>query len=112
MTPQVTFRGISPSPSVVDRVFRNARKLGVIAPQLAGCHVVIEVAGRGSRRSTAYRVAVHLRGGAEASRRSARYSTHDNIYVALREAFEASRRQLESRGGRRHVQAAPISVIH
>jgi ribosome-associated translation inhibitor RaiA len=110
MLPQVTFRGLSPSSSIVDVVFKKARKLGVIAPQLEGCHVVIEVSGRGHQRHTEYRVAVHLSGGTHASRRSARHASHENVYVALRDAFESTRRQLENRGVRPRAELAPIEA--
>ncbi len=113
MLPQVTFRGLSPSSSIVAVVFRKARKLGVIAPQLEGCHVVIETTSRGSsQRHCEYRVAVHLSGGTDASRRGARHATHQNVYVAVRDAFEAARRQLETRGVRPRGRAAPIEVFH
>ena len=112
MLPQVTFRGLSPSSSIVDVVFRKAKKLGVIAPQLEGCHVVIEVSGRGSQRRQEYRVSVHLSGGTIAARRSTRHATNDNVYVALRDVFEATRRQLETRGVRSRGQQAPLEVLH
>ena len=114
MLPQVTFRGLSPSSAIVDVVFRKAQKLGVMAPQLEGCHVVIEVASRGaSHKHTQYRVAVHLTGGTAASRRSPRHSLNDNVYVALRDAFEAARRQLETRGVRpTRGQHALLEVTH
>ena len=97
MVPQVTFRGLSPSPAIVTLVFRKAKKLEAIAPQLQGCHVVIEQASCGSQRHCEYRVVVHLSGGTIAARREARHASDENVYVALREAFLAARRQLEMR---------------
>ena len=112
MLPQVTFRGLSPSSSIVSLVFRKAQKLGVMAPQLEGCHVVIELASRGSQRHCEYRVAVHLSGGTIATRRGVRQASHENVYVALREAFEAARRQLETRGIRPRGRAATLEASH
>lgn len=97
MVPQVTFRGLSPSPSIVALVFRKAKKLGALAPELQGCHVVIEQAWCGSPRHCEYRVVVHLSGGTVAARRAARHALHENVHVALRDAFAAARRQLEPR---------------
>lgn len=97
MVPQVTFRGLSPSPAIVTLVFRKAKKLGAIAPQLQGCHVVVEQAWCGTQRHCEYRVVVHLSGGTIAARRAARHALHENVHVALREAFLAARRQLETR---------------
>jgi ribosome-associated translation inhibitor RaiA len=98
MMPQVTFRGISPSPTVVDVVWKRARKLSEFAPQLEGCHVVVEACSHGSHRRISYRASVHLTGGTSAKTRTIRQAESDNLYVALREAFDAARRQLAARG--------------
>ena len=98
MMPQVTFRGIAPSPTIVDVVWKRARKLGDVAPQLEGCHVVIEASSHGSQRRVSYRVLVHLTGGTSAETRTTRQAESDNLYVAMRDAFDAVRRQLAARG--------------
>jgi ribosome-associated translation inhibitor RaiA len=98
MMPQVTFRGIAPSPTIVDVVWKRARKLGEVVPQIAGCHVVIEASAHGSHRRVSYRVAVHLTGGTAAETRTTRQAESDNLYVAMRDAFDAARRQLAARG--------------
>jgi len=98
MMPQVTFRGIAPSPTVVDVIWKRARKLGEVVPQLEGCHVVIEASSHGSHRRISYRVAVHLTGGTSAETRTTRQAESDNLYVAMRDAFDAARRQLAARG--------------
>jgi ribosome-associated translation inhibitor RaiA len=97
MLPQVTFRGITPSPTIVDVVWKRARKLGEVAPTLEGCHVVIEASSHGSHRRISYRVAVHLTGGTSAKTRTTRQAESDNLYVAMREVFDAARRQLAAR---------------
>ena len=98
MMPQVTFRGISPSPTIVDVVWKRARKLSEVAPQLEGCHVVLEASSHGSHRRVSYRVVVHLTGGTTAETRTTRQAESDNLYVAMRDAFDAARRQLAARG--------------
>jgi ribosome-associated translation inhibitor RaiA len=98
MMPQVTFRGITPSPTIVAVVWKRARKLGEVSPQLEGCHVVIEASSHGSQRRVSYRVAVHLTGGMSAETRTTRQAESDNLYVAMRDAFDAVRRQLATRG--------------
>lgn len=113
MLPQVTFRGLTPSPSVVEVVWKKAKKLSDVAPQLGGCHVVIEASCRGNQRHPSYRVSVHLTGGTRAARRGARHAISHNVYVALRDAFEAARRQLEARGRHaRGLHAAPLSLMN
>jgi DTW domain-containing protein YfiP len=108
MMPQVTFRGIAPSPTVVDVVWKRARKLSEVAPQLEGCHVVIEAASHGSQRRISYRASVHLTGGTSARTRTIRQAESDNLYVALRDAFDAARRQLAARGKSPRETGAPL----
>ena len=97
MRPQVTFRGLAPSASIVEMVFRKATKLAELEPSLSGCHVVIEAASRSTQRATSYRVSVQLLGGRRADYRHARHANDVNVQVALRDAFRAARRQLEGR---------------
>lgn len=108
MMPQVTFRGISPSPTVVDVVWKRARKLSEFAPQLEGCHVVVEACSHGSHRRISYRASVHLTGGTSAKTRTIRQAESDNLFVALRDAFDAVRRQLAARGRSPIHKGAPI----
>ena len=94
MLPQVTFRGLSPSAEIVETVVKKAKKLSEIAPQLRGCHVVIEAASRGSQRPLSYRVSLQLSGGTEVERRRPRHVTHENLHVALGDVFKLAHRQL------------------
>jgi ribosome-associated translation inhibitor RaiA len=113
MMPQVTFRGITPSPTIVDVVWKRARKLGEVAPMLEGCHVVIEASSHGSHRRVSYRVAVHLTGGTSAETRTTRQAESDNLYVAMREVFDAARRQLAARGrSPRGIGATATPALH
>jgi ribosome-associated translation inhibitor RaiA len=113
MMPQVTFRGITPSPTIVDVVWKRARKLGEVAPQLEGCHVVIEASSHGSHRRVRYRVAVHLTGGTSAETRTTRQAESDNLYVAMRDVFDAARRQLAARGrSSRGIGASAAAALH
>jgi hypothetical protein len=97
MLPQVTFRGLSPSAEIVDTVIKKANKLSEIAPQLRGCHVVIEAASRGNQRPLSYRVSLQLSGGTEVERRPPRHATHENLLVALGDVFKLAHRQLTAR---------------
>ena len=111
MLPQVTFRGLSPSPEILESVWRKASKLGAIAPVLNGCHVVIETAARGNQRPLSYRVSLHLSGGTEVERRPPRHVTHENLRVAVREVFRSAQRQLTTRAMRSaHVDARSWSA--
>src|SRR5262245_32921072 len=106
MLPQVTFRGLPPSAQIMDIVCRKAAKLGEVAPELRGCHVVIEASPRGSQRPSSYRVAVHLSGGTEAGRRNARHAECENLHAALNDVFRAALRQLKLHGRHSRVPLA------
>jgi hypothetical protein len=108
MLPQVTFRGLAPSPSIVESVWKKARKLGELEPSVRGCHVVIEATSRASHGPHSYKVTVQLNGGTAAARREARHATDGNVHIALREAFRATRRQLESR--EKHARSTATSA--
>jgi hypothetical protein len=97
MLPQVTFRGLAPSPSIVESVWKKAQKLSELEPSVRGCHVVIEANARASHGPQSFKVTVQLNGGTAAQRRQARHASDANVHIALRDAFRATRRQLESR---------------
>jgi len=113
MMPQVTFRGIAPSPTVVDLVWKRAQKLEELAPQLQGCHVVIEASSHGSHRRISFRVVVHLTGGTRAKTRTTRQAEGEVLSVAVRDAFDAARRQLAARGkGSRDTWVSQLGDLH
>jgi len=97
MLPQVTFRGIDPSPKLVDQIWKRAQKLEEMAPQLEGCQVVIHAQSHGSQRRVSYRVVIHLTGGTSAESRTTRQAEAETLSVAMRGAFDAARRQLVAR---------------
>lgn len=107
MVPQVTFRGLSPSSSIVESVWKKARKLEELEPSLRGCHVVIEATSRAAHGPASYKVSVQLMGGTSADRRHPRHSIDTNLHAALRDVFRAARRQLESRD--KHARSAASS---
>jgi hypothetical protein len=113
MLPQVTFRGLTPSAEIVDTVVKKAKKLSEIAPELRGCHVVVEAASRGNQRPLSYRVSLQLSGGTESARRPPRHVTHENLHVALGDVFKLAHRQLTTRGIRpqhRHAMSERASL--
>lgn len=108
MLPQVTFRGLTPSADIVDTVIKKCNKLSEIAPQLRGCHVVIEAASRGNHRPLSYRVSLQLSGGTDAVRRLPRHVTHENLHVAVGDVFKLAHRQLTARSIRPPHRHAPF----
>ena len=108
MLPQVTFRGLAPSQSIVESVWKKAQKLSDLEPSVRGCHVVIEATARASHGPQSFKVTVQLNGGTAAQRRQSRHAMDANIHVALRDAFRAARRQLESRD--KHARSVATSA--
>lgn len=84
MHPQVTFRGMFPTESIVHAVWRSANAIRANAPAIEHCNVEIEV---GARRKNRYRVVVHL-SGAVLDALDADSTSHD-LTRALDGAFAA-----------------------
>jgi len=95
MQPQVTFRGIFPSESLVDAAWQRARVLATHAPDLEQCHVIIERLGREGEANARFRVSLALggTGASPESRPPAHSVTSSDVHFALREVFAHARRR-------------------
>lgn len=97
--PQITFRGVSPSPAVEARVREKIAELEHFFDRLIGCHVVIELPEHRSRQGNLFEVRIELSvpGGPPivVGRRHHDKQQHEDVYVAIRDAFKAARRQLQ-----------------
>lgn len=93
MHPQVTFRGLFPSESTVQEVWRRAGALHACRPEISACHVRIERVSRSLKRPR-FQIVVLLsaaRAGDALSGRSETITCQD-LSVGLHEAFAAARR--------------------
>jgi hypothetical protein len=93
MHPQVTFRGLFPTESTVQEVWRRAGALHACRPEISACHVCIERVSKSQKRPS-FRVVVLLsaaRGGATLSGRSDTITCVD-LNVGLHEAFAEAQR--------------------
>lgn len=93
MHPQVTFRGLFPSESAVQEVWRRAGALHASRPDISACHVCIERISQSKHRPR-FRVVVLLSSepsGASFSGRSEPITCED-ISSGLHEAFAEARR--------------------
>jgi ribosomal subunit interface protein len=94
---QITFRKMSPSPAVRDRVRERVEKLSRIHERITGCRVVVEAPQRHHHKGGLFTVAVEVQlpGGAIASHRNPdQRHAHEDVYVAVRDAFDSLERQL------------------
>ena len=89
MHPQVTFRGLFPSESMVQEVWRRAGALHASRPEISGCHVSIERVSQ--RKRSKFRVSVSLSAADEMSGHSDAI-TCDDVSAGLHEAFIEARR--------------------
>ena len=89
MHPQVTFRGLFPSESMVQEVWRRAEALHASRPEISACHVCIEQLS--PRKRSRFRVLVSL-SAADAMSGQSDAITCDDVLVGLHEAFTEARR--------------------
>jgi hypothetical protein len=92
MHPQVTFRGLFPSESAVQEVWRRAGALHACRPDISACHVRIERVSRSGRPR--YHVVVLLSAAPADDARAGRSETIvcEDLTEGLHEAFVAARR--------------------
>lgn len=94
---QITFRKMTPSPFVRDRIRDRADKLTKLHDRIIGCRVVVEAPHRRHHKGKLYSIAVEVKfpGASLASHRNpGGHHEHEDIYVAVRDAFDAVERQL------------------
>jgi hypothetical protein len=93
MHPQVTFRGLFPSESAVQEVWRRAGALHAARPDISACHVRIERVSKRKQRPL-FRVVVLLSSEPSGTAYSGRSEpiTCEDISTGLHEAFVAARR--------------------
>ncbi|WP_245450755.1 HPF/RaiA family ribosome-associated protein [Borborobacter arsenicus] len=96
--PQISFRGMEPSPSVEEVVRERIARLGRFHDRITSCAVVIEAPHRHGRQGKLYRVLVDIAVPSAAivtgmSRQE--NHAHEDIYVAIRDSFDAAQRKLE-----------------
>ena len=92
MHPQVTFRGLFPSESVVRDVWRRAGALHARRPDISACHVYIERVSRSHQRPR-FHIVVLLSAAHAGDTLSGRSGTTtcEDLTVGLHEAFAAAR---------------------
>ncbi|HTR50374.1 MAG TPA: HPF/RaiA family ribosome-associated protein [Kofleriaceae bacterium] len=92
----ITFRGMSPSPSVEQAVHGWVARLEHSYGRIQSCAVVIELPHRHQRHGNAFHVHVDVRvpGREIAVSREPGRGAHWDVYIAVADAFRAARRQL------------------
>jgi putative sigma-54 modulation protein len=102
---QITFRGMTHSDAVSERIAYKLSKLRRLHPRILGCRVIVEalpVPGKGSRFTVHVRLTIP-RGELVASHDGDAAAQHESVWVALRESMNAVARQLRAYTDRRHA---------
>ena len=89
--PQITYRGMEPSPAMDSKILEYAGKLEEFHPKVTMCHVIVDMRDRKKTKGNHYEVRIdaHVPG-----REVASLKEHIDPYVAMHEAFEVMYRQL------------------
>ena len=99
LTPEITFRGLEPTPALEAKVSERVERLERYHTRIMGCRVMIESHHRHHHKGKLYHVRIDLTvPGNElvVSRNPEENHAHEDAYVAIRDAFNAMERQLES----------------
>ena len=105
---QITFRGITSSAALEQRVRALADRLERFHDRITSCHVTIQAPHQHHPQGAPFDI--HLRigipsGEINITKTSAKDCEHDGPYVALRDAFHAATRRLDGEQ-RRHEHRA------
>ncbi len=94
----ITFRGMTPSPSVEAAVERWVARLKHVYDRIECCTVVVDKPCRRHRHGARFHVRIALaipEHSISVSHDPGRGEAHTDVYVAVSDAFRAARRQLE-----------------
>jgi ribosome-associated translation inhibitor RaiA len=101
---QITFRGLSPMPSVGALINERSSRLERFCDRIIRCHVTLGVPHRHHRNGRRYSVHIDITtpiGNIVVTREPADDGSSLQLGVAIREAFDAATRQLEEENRRR-----------
>ena len=95
---QITYRGMSSSPSVDALIIERTNKLERFSDRIVRCHVIVDVPHRHHRQGRHFSVHVDVTtplGSIVVTRDPSSDAEPRDLAVAVREAFDAAARQLE-----------------
>jgi ribosome-associated translation inhibitor RaiA len=100
---QITFRGMSPMPSIGSLIVERASRLERFVERITRCHVTVDLPHRRHRNGRHYSVHIEVatRHGNVVVTRNPDASLPRELDVMIRDAFDAATRQLEEEADRR-----------
>ncbi|POF29446.1 HPF/RaiA family ribosome-associated protein [Roseibium marinum] len=111
--PQVTFRGVEPSPHVEAKIRERIEKLEEFHGRITACQVTVEVPHRHGQKGEIYKISIDIQVPGRdivVNREPGKNHAHEDILVAVRDAFDAAQRQHEDhvrKTGGVHVKSHP-----
>jgi cold shock CspA family protein/ribosome-associated translation inhibitor RaiA len=102
---QLSWRGLEPTPEMVEAIHTRVQKLERAFPELIGCRVLVEVPHHRHRKGNLYHLRVELAvPGPDiiVDRAPQEHQPSESFRVAVTETFKAARRQLEDCAQVRH----------
>jgi ribosomal subunit interface protein len=96
--PQISFRGMDPSPAIEARIREHIDRLGRFHDHITSCNVVVDAPHVHSHKGKIYHVRIDITvPGTEivVNREPELNHAHEDVYVAIRDGFRAATRQLE-----------------
>jgi len=97
LPPQITLRGMGPSPAIERAIRRKLSWLQRYFPHIIGCRVTLEAPHRHHRKGRLYHVRIDLTvpgGELIVARDPSLHMAHEDVLVAIRDGFDAARREL------------------
>jgi ribosomal subunit interface protein len=97
LTPQITFRGISSSEAIDNRLRKQIEKLEKYYDRIMGCRVMVETSHR-RHHGNLYHIRIDLTvpgGELVVNRTPPEHQEHEDIYTAIRDAFGTAERELK-----------------
>ena len=107
LPPQVTLRGVEPSPALERAIARKLRWLERFYPRITGCRVTLDAPHRHRRQGRLYHVRIDLTVPGDelvVARNPSLHAAHEEALVAVADAFDAARRELMDYARRRRGQ--------
>ena len=115
LEPVITYRGVSPTPTIENKVRQRLRRLERHHPRVMACRVMVEAPHRHQAKGVLYcvRLDVTVPGHELVVNRDPKaHQAHEEVLTAVRDAFDAMERQLDGLRGRkrREIRTEPLTV--
>ncbi|MHA6262132.1 HPF/RaiA family ribosome-associated protein [Arenibacterium sp. CAU 1754] len=95
--PQISFRGLDPTPDILDVIKDKIAKLEQVHNRITSCRVIVEQPHQKGTKGHIHHVSIEIEvptGRVIVNRKPGDVNAHEDLRVALRDSFNTARRQL------------------